>query len=599
MRPRTASAQREQPPPARRACAPPSTIGTGRRGRGGGEVAQPRVRDPLGQQQVRGEAVLGAGQPRLVGPEPVRRAGPGCRSARRRRAPRRARRGAAGPSRSSSRPSTLRGGRRFGRPRCAASGAVRRPRSSTRPACARACRAPSPRRSAPTSARDQQLRGRVGGDRPKRDQPLADGSDVAVRQRGRSAAPRGPPEEQRRPAACRRRTADAAGREVADRHAGRLRQPARQRVVAGEVGEAARAPRRRRRWRRIGRVAVVREGATARRRGPRDERREVARRWPAASTRRPGRPARPCRSSRDESPQPGAERHLVRQLRRTTTASAPAAANRRRVAHRERRPRIASRSRFERPARAPRAGARMTDGDRRHTARVYRREGLDVARVRAYVGLGANVGDADRDARGGDPRARGAPGRAAPRRVAPVRDGARRRHRPARVPERGRRARRARRPAPGRRRAGAAHRAQGPRAGVRAPGAGALGTARGRPRPARVRPPPDRRRAAAGGPQRRPGQGRRCRWSSRMPRRATGCSCSRRSRTSRPASCRPAGASRSRRPGTGQLAAEGPDAVRPIARWDGERRDRDRARRRTADGRDSEAGSTGLSRARA
>ena len=72
--------------------------------------------------------------------------------------------------------------------------------------------------------------------------------------------------------------------------------------------------------------------------------------------------------------------------------------------------------------------------------------------------------------------------------------------------------------------------------------------------------------------ERRPGEGRRCRSSSRTSRRATACSCSRRWPTSRRASCRPAGARRSRRPrATAGVAARGrrtPPAR--SRRWDGE-----------------------------
>ena len=54
-----------------------------------------------------------------------------------------------------------------------------------------------------------------------------------------------------------------------------------------------------------------------------------------------------------------------------------------------------------------------------------------MRRVRAYIGLGANLGDATGDDRRRGPRARGPAGRPAPRRLAPVRDRARRRRRPA------------------------------------------------------------------------------------------------------------------------------------------------------------------------
>ena len=115
------------------------------------------------------------------------------------------------------------------------------------------------------------------------------------------------------------------------------------------------------------------------------------------------------------------------------------------------------------------------------------------------------------DAGRGGPRARRAPGRASPRRLAAVRDRAGRRHRPARVPQRRRRARRPGRSGPGDRRA----RRCSPRsrtssarsaAGVDGAGARASSTStcsssggRGsrssvRPAPARSTPRPTRRR---------------------------------------------------------------------------------------------------------
>ena len=78
------------------------------------------------------------------------------------------------------------------------------------------------------------------------------------------------------------------------------------------------------------------------------------------------------------------------------------------------------------------------------------------------------------------------------------------------------------------------------------------------------------RRAAARGPQRRPGQGVDCRWSSPTPRPATACSCSRRSRTSRPDLVPPGLGETVADGAAAASAAEGPDAVRPIATWDGD-----------------------------
>ncbi len=130
--------------------------------------------------------------------------------------------------------------------------------------------------------------------------------------------------------------------------------------------------------------------------------------------------------------------------------------------------------------------------------------------VRAYVGLGANVGDAAEtlasaivalDEIAGDPRHR---------RLAAVRDRAVGRHRPARVPECCRRVRRPdRRPRTRRRGARAAWSAQDPRAPRRSAPPSALGTARARSRPAGLRAPSHRCRAAPRGPldRRRRGSG--------------------------------------------------------------------------------------------
>ena len=57
-------------------------------------------------------------------------------------------------------------------------------------------------------------------------------------------------------------------------------------------------------------------------------------------------------------------------------------------------------------------------------------------------------------------------------------------------------------------------------------------------------------------------------WSCPIPRPPSGCSCSRRWPTLRPAWCRRAGTSRWATARRRREIAEGPDAVRPIAHWD-------------------------------
>ena len=171
-----------------------------------------------------------------------------------------------------------------------------------------------------------------------------------------------------------------------------------------------------------------------------------------------------------------------------------------------------------------------------------------MRRVRAYIGLGANLGDAGATLAGGVRALATLPGSAPPRGLAALCDGAGRRRRPAALPQRGRRARRARRSRSGHGRDGPADRTQAARAGVRPPGPRALGPARARSRPARLRPRPPGPGPTARGNVARSGQGRPA------PRRAsprgarTGCSSSPRWPTSPPASSRRAGRKRSRPP---------------------------------------------------
>ena len=197
-------------------------------------------------------------------------------------------------------------------------------------------------------------------------------------------------------------------------------------------------------------------------------------------------------------------------------------------------------------------------------------------RVRAYIGLGANVGDATADAGRGGRALAALPRRPPPRRVAAVRDRAGRRHRPARfrnavvaldVPA-------GADPASGALELLAALKEL--ERDVRAPPPSPLGPARARPRPARLRPGAARGRAPARRALDRrrhgPGAGRPPPRSSRIPRPRPGSSCSRRWPTSRRASCRPAGADRRDGATAPQARLEGPDAVRPIGTWDGRRR---------------------------
>ena len=81
------------------------------------------------------------------------------------------------------------------------------------------------------------------------------------------------------------------------------------------------------------------------------------------------------------------------------------------------------------------------------------------------------------------------------------------------------------------------------------------------------RPPEARSNDADGGS----GEGDEAAGRARTRRRASACSCSRRSPTSPAGSCRPAGTRRSTTARLRQEAIEGPDAVRPIGSWDAAR----------------------------
>ena len=127
-------------------------------------------------------------------------------------------------------------------------------------------------------------------------------------------------------------------------------------------------------------------------------------------------------------------------------------------------------------------------------------------RVRAYVGLGANLGDPAATLAAGIRALAALPGArlAGVSRLyatAPVGvvDQPEFRNAAVALDVAGR-------PGPRDRRPRAARRPEGPRARLRPARARALGPARARPRPARLRPPRHPRRATAGRPQRRPGE---------------------------------------------------------------------------------------------
>ena len=215
-----------------------------------GELAQPRVADPAGEQEVAREAVLGGRPGAFVGAEPV-----GEQDARVEQGPIGQRRNvAAQRSRAVAleqlaqdaprRPPVRAPGRAA---RAAGSGGPA-PRPGRGSATASAVRASGGR--SPTSARRRAARRRGPTASARR-------ARQASHDRGRVGGI-GP--GQRRRAACAGDQEDVQRRvhvdrqppppgQVADGDAGRLREPARQRVVRGEVGDAPRGSRPRRRSR--------------------------------------------------------------------------------------------------------------------------------------------------------------------------------------------------------------------------------------------------------------------------------------------------------------------------------------------------------------
>ena len=138
---------------------------------------------------------------------------------------------------------------------------------------------------------------------------------------------------------------------------------------------------------------VVREGRGLGGAGRVDERAAVLVGGQRHRPRARGRRSRPCRgrgrgagAGRRTAYRPGSSRW-------TTTASAPAAANRA-ACRTASAPRIASRCVSSGPAACGRRGRENEDGDGRHGPSLASGRCVNVGRVRAYVGLGANVGDA-------------------------------------------------------------------------------------------------------------------------------------------------------------------------------------------------------------
>ena len=202
---------------------------------------------------------------------------------------------ASGPSRSRSIPSSE-AGRRWMRRR------ARSPASSGHAPAARSPAAHVPRRSPGSGpGRDAPAR-RASPPRPDRRRAAPPGGpspppgprpgDPRSGRRSTSAgAPRRPEQDQlERSVDVERQPPPAA--QVGDREAGDLREPARQRVVAGQVRDVRERLRAGDRH-DVGRVAVVGEGRRAVGAGGRHQVRDSRARSRAGSRRIPGRPARP------------------------------------------------------------------------------------------------------------------------------------------------------------------------------------------------------------------------------------------------------------------------------------------------------------------
>ena len=496
-------------PRGRRACARRGARGPGRRAADAVSSRSHGSVIGVGEQEVARVPVLGRRPAALVRAEPRREEHAGV-DERPVREPRRdARRGRPGPSRSRRSPSRLRGDRRFGRPRDAAE------RRGPEPALLDECAGPGA--GAPLEAgeirradatRDEQLRGRIGGEDTQRREPRAH----AGRRRpapGTRDARHGALEQQQ---VERRVHVDgevATGAQVADARCRRPR-PASAAARCRRRGprEGARAPSRRTRSRsrrRSGSCSRARRG-----RRPRRPRRTLGgpRASPAGSTRRRGR-----RGRRARAPERAAASRVPNGVssagsRRTTAAAAPASRNADAVSLGERGPGVVEDGR-QRPGTGVRRGGENEDGHRggSHARSLATERCAAVGRVRAYVGLGANVGSPAETLAAAVHALAALPGariRGVSRLYATdpvgVLDQPEFRNAVVALEVPG-----GRTPRPGRRRAAA--RPQGPRARLRPPAARAVGTARGGPRPAAVRASPDRGGSSARGPLRRPGEG--------------------------------------------------------------------------------------------
>ena len=369
---------------------PPSRIGIGAVDGGRGQLrAATDRRSRSGEQQVRGEAVLGRRPARLVGAEPV---------------------GEEDPAVDDRRVGEL-GQVRAERPRAVA---VEQRAEDRRPDRALLRRRGSGGRAPRPSARVREAvwrfepgEARRGG--PAGDEELARRS-AAVARTAASAARRAGTSRSRRASVSKRRPRRPSGRGRAARR-GRPRaasgaevvrpvrrrsssEPARQGVV-GRRGRAASASglgaaRSRRRPPSSG---CSRGPAARRTRGRRDERRAIGRPARAGSRRSRGRRARPA-ARPDAAPEPS-----PRTTRRTGRLADDLDVGR---AGGRRSPRGDARRAAPGPRRASveRAGAGRgrrvedADGDRRTAASLA--EGgatWPMRRVRAYIGLGANLGD--------------------------------------------------------------------------------------------------------------------------------------------------------------------------------------------------------------
>ena len=421
---------------ARRGCGRRAGSGSGRRGRTGSGPCSHGSRTRSGRRRSEANRSSGLGQADSSAPSrwarstrlSTRAASPSSAS----RAP-----SASGPSRSRRRPRTERGGRGFApdrREREPGAGAQapfldERPNATggvpLEPAQGRGARA----------AGDDELGPAVGSD-PRDGRPaLADGDREVG---GEPARPR----SARRRAGCRGPSGaatDAAGRPRPNRPAPRASGRARCRPAGrGWPGARRRGRSRSRRpssgcWRGL-------RASRRRRRGRTPDGRPA---WPAGGTRSPARPARSGRADLGhERAEASTERCIVGRPRFDADVVGPGVAETGLVPLGDRPAGVGQES-LQRSCR--RAGLRMQDADddAGHPASLARVEGPPMGRVRAYVGLGANLGDAEATLARGGPRPGGAPRRAPPRGLAPLRDRSLGRDRPARVPQRGRGPRRA------------------------------------------------------------------------------------------------------------------------------------------------------------